>query len=72
MINENYGTQPCAAMTLCPVSETALCCGSLVLQRATQYLLFVTLGKNGVRQKLGNLRKGSACLWGLSTTAAGT
>jgi len=33
MINEKYENQPCAARTLCPVLETALCYGNLVLQR---------------------------------------
>jgi len=33
MINENYRKQTCAARTLYPVSETALCYDSLVLQR---------------------------------------
>jgi len=33
VINENIENQPCAARTFCPVSEKALCCGSLVLQR---------------------------------------
>jgi len=28
----------------------------------SQFLLSVILGKNGVRQKFGKLRKGSACL----------
>ena len=33
VINENYENQPYAARTLCPVSEIALCYGSLVPQK---------------------------------------
>ena len=32
------------------------------------FLHFAMLGKNGVPQKLGKLRKDSACLWSLRTT----